>query len=163
MQIIFLPVEWSIALCFILWPVLQISISTICLFVPDTFYKKDIFLFRTLKWERKGKFYDTIFKIRKWKRFLPDGAAIVKSGFQKKHLEQMSSEYIKKYLVESRRAELGHWLAILPFWIFGLFTPFPVIIYMFLYAIIINLPCILAQRYNRPRFLEVLKKIEERE
>ena len=163
MQIIFLPTEWSFLICFILWPVFQISISIICLIIPDDFYAKDNFLFRVRKWENQGNVYESIFRIRRWKQFLPDGAAIIKSGFRKKHLQQMSVEYFKKFLVESRRAELGHWVAITPFWIFGFFTPFPVIIYMFLYAIIINLPCILAQRYNRPRLFEVLKKLEERE
>ncbi len=163
MQIIYLPGEWSLALCFILWPLMQISISVICLKVPDAFYSKDNFVFKTRKWENQGKIYETSLRIRKWKRFLPDGAAIVKGGFQKKHLEKVSSDYLEKFIVESRRAELGHWISILPFWIFGFFTPFPVVIYMLLYAIIINLPCILAQRYNRPRFLEVLRKLEERE
>lgn len=34
-----------------------------------------------------------------------------------------------------------------------------VILYMFLYALILNLPCILLQRYNRPRLIRVRNQL----
>lgn len=52
-----------------------------------------------------------------------------------------------------------HWLGILPFWVFGLFAPPGVIWIMLAYALIVNLPCIIAQRYNRPRVYALLKKL----
>jgi glycosyl-4,4'-diaponeurosporenoate acyltransferase len=36
-------------------------------------------------------------------------------------------------------------------------------LYMLIYALLINLPCIIAQRYNRPRVAKVLAKIKERD
>jgi glycosyl-4,4'-diaponeurosporenoate acyltransferase len=29
---------------------------------------------------------------------------------------------------------------------------------MFIYALAVNLPCMIAQRYNRPRFLKILRR-----
>jgi len=162
MQFIFLPTEITLVICFILWPVFQFAAAYLCLKINDRFFQHDTFIFRSAAWEKRGKIYDQLFRIRRWKRFLPDGAALFKNGFRKKHLASLSRDYLAQYLIESCRAELGHWVAILPFWVFGFFTPFPVVFYMLAYAIIINLPCILAQRYNRPRFFELLTKTKER-
>ncbi|MEN6550544.1 MAG: glycosyl-4,4'-diaponeurosporenoate acyltransferase, partial [Candidatus Cryosericum sp.] len=43
------------------------------------------------------------------------------------------------------------WLAIFPFWVFWFFTPPTVPWLMLGYALAVNLPCIVVQRYNRPR------------
>jgi glycosyl-4,4'-diaponeurosporenoate acyltransferase len=51
-----------------------------------------------------------------------------------------------------------HWLAILPFRVFGFFTPPIVILYMLIYALAINMPCIIAQRYNRPRIVRIVAR-----
>ena len=86
----------------------------------------------------------------------------MKDGYKKKHLENATKENLEKYVIESCRAELVHVLSIFPFWIFGLFAPARVIIYMLIYAIVVNLPCIIAQRYNRPRFVRLIKRMERR-
>ena len=65
---------------------------------------------------------------------------------------------MERFLLKSCRAELGHLLAITPFWVFGFFLPPIGIFIMLLYAIIINVPCIFAQRYNRPRIKALLEK-----
>ncbi len=61
------------------------------------------------------------------------------------------------FLKESCRAEFSHIIAIFPFWIFGLFAPFTVVPIMLVYALLVNVPCIIAQRYNRPRILKILE------
>ncbi len=107
------------------------------------------------KWENEGKFYERVFKIRKWKHLLPDGARTHKSGFRKGKLDSYKPEYLKKFIIETGRAEIFHLLQILPFWIFGLWSPAFVIWIMLAYALIVNVPCILAQRYNRPRLRKI--------
>lgn len=111
---------------------------------------------------KNGAIYERLTKVHKWKKFLPDGASIGKTGFRKKHMTSFSREYLERYLLESCRAELTHWLAILPFWVFGLFAPPRVVAYMFIYALVVNIPCIIAQRYNRPRMVRMLKKINRK-
>jgi glycosyl-4,4'-diaponeurosporenoate acyltransferase len=159
MQIVHLPRELTIGLCFVLWPLLQEASARICHKLRDAHLSCDNFLFRPRRWENGGKFYDRIFKISKWKKLLPDGGSIRKGAFRKKHLESFSKDHLERYLIESCRAELSHWLAMTPFWVFGFFTPPDVILYMLIYAVAVNMPCIIAQRYNRPRVIRLLHRM----
>lgn len=159
MRIVFLPETWTIVICFALWGGLQSLAAFICFIIPDKYYKPDSWVFRSHKWEKKGKFYSKYLKVNKWKRFLPDGAAAFKNGYKKKTFNNYTKEGIEKFLVESCRGEMSHWLAMIPFWVFGFFAPPWIIPCMLAYAIIINIPCIIAQRYNRPRFSTVLLRL----
>lgn len=158
MQIIFLPPWLAILLVVIIWPLIQVPISAMGNAIPDSRFNIESFLFKCRKWENNGKFYNKVFKIRKWKKHLPDGAKIFKAGFEKGELKTKDPKYIEAFIKETCRAELVHWLQILPFWIFGLWAPSFVIWIMLAYALALNLPCIIAQRYNRPR----LKKLYQR-
>lgn len=159
MRIIFLPDIFTILLCFIIWPVLQVSAALICLKLPDGIFSPDLFLFRSHSFEQEGRIYDKIFLVRRWKHLLPDGGTVWKKhGFRKKRLNDFSEENLDRFLIESARGELTHWLAILPFWVFGFFTPSFVICLMLVYSLLANMPCIIAQRYNRPRIIQFLKK-----
>ena len=161
MRLIELPDLWTLALCFAVWPVLQVTAALLCLLLPDRFYSPDSFLFRLHRWEDGGRFYERLFHVKRWKHLLPDGAAAWKTrGYQKKHIDDFSAKNLKRFLVESARGELTHWLAILPFWVFGFFVPPAVVALMLLYALAVNMPCIIVQRYNRPRIKRMLKVIE---
>jgi glycosyl-4,4'-diaponeurosporenoate acyltransferase len=162
MRLIFLPELWTLILCFIVWPVLQVSAALVCLFLPDRFFDPGRAPFRSFRWEKSGAVYDRLFHIRRWKHLLPDGAAVWKKrGFQKKKLQSFTPQNLRRYLTESVRGELTHWLGIFPFWVFGFFAPPSVIPLMLLYALAVNVPCILAQRYNRPRIAALLGKKEK--
>ena len=157
MQVLFLSEVWMVILFAIVWFVLQTSAAIISNIIPDRFYNTNNFLFRVRSWEQDGRFYQKVFRIRRWKHLLPDGAAVVKSGFRKKHLTDCSEKGLERFIVETCRAELTHLLAILPFWVFGFFAPPYVIWLMLLYALFVNLPCIVAQRYNRPKLVKLLR------
>jgi len=122
----------------------------------------DSFLFKTRRFEKEGRIYYRVFKVNRWKHLLPDGGAILKKrGFKKKKIENFSKAYLTRFANESARGELTHWLAIPPFVIFGFFTPPYVIWCMLVYALLINTPCIIVQRYNRPRVLKLIKRISD--
>ena len=162
MRIIFLPSVWTILLCFIVWPVLQITAALICFYLPDRVFSQESFFFRPHRFERDGRIYDRVFRVRRWKHLLPDGGVVWKKrGFKKKHLESFSEENLHRFLIESARGELTHWLAIFPFWLFWLFTPPNVPWMMLAYALLVNLPCIIAQRYNRPRVQQLLRRMKK--
>ena len=161
MQIIFLPGTWTILICFVLWPILQFAAAQICHVLPDRAFSPKSWFFRTHDFENGGQIYEKLFRVRKWKHLLPDGNSAPKQRrFNKKHLENFSAENLNRFLLESSRAELTHWLAILPFWLFGFFVPGSVIVYMLIYALLVNLPCIIAQRYNRPRVQRLLSRMK---
>ncbi len=156
MQLVFWPDGWTVLFVFIVWPTLQVGAALLSRLPADRHILESCF-YACHSWERNGKFYDKVFKIRKWKHLLPDGGAL-SGGYAKRNLTDFSKENLSRFVVESCRAELSHWLAILPFWVFGFFAPPQIMIYMFAYAVIINLPCILAQRFNRPRIAKLVTK-----
>lgn len=159
MQIIVLPAYWTVILCFVVWLVIQVSAALICLRIPDRFFSPNSPLFRERAFEKQGKIYDTLFFVGTWKHLLPDGGVVWKKhGFRKKKLDNVSKEHLERFLVESARGELTHWLAIIPFFVFGFFTPMPVVWIMLVYALAVNLPCIVVQRYNRPRIARLLRR-----
>ncbi len=162
MQILFLPASWTIAICFAGWFFFQLGAALICLKISEHLLSSDRYLFRERRWEQGGRFYRRMFKVDRWKHLLPDGAAVTKSGYRKKRLTDFSSENLERFLTESCRAELTHLLAILPFWLFGLIGPPRLIFYMLFYALAVNLPCVIVQRYNRPRIRALLEKMEYR-
>lgn len=160
MRFIFFSSKITILLCFIIWPLLQVASALVCLKIKDARLSYRSFFYKCYSWENDGKIYKKIFKVHIWKKLLPDGGAIVKNGFKKRHLESFSKENLENFMIESCRAELSHWISIAPFWIFGFFAPPEVPVYMFIYAIFLNMPCIIAQRYNRPRISKLIEKIE---
>lgn len=158
MRIFYLPDLISILLCFVIWPVFQVSAALLCKRLPDRFLNPDSLFFRTHRWEQAGRFYERFLRVKKWKGLLPDGGAAFKDGYRKKHLSDLSEKNLERFLVESCRAELTHLIAIPPFIIFGFVVPPFVIPIMLLYALTVNAPCVAAQRYNRPRVAALLEK-----
>jgi glycosyl-4,4'-diaponeurosporenoate acyltransferase len=155
MQIIYPPVEVMLLSYIIVWPVIQLSAAIICNHIDDRFFNPEKWILRSRKWEKGGKIYNRIFHIKKWKHLLPDGARVHKKGFEKRNLKSSDPEYIKAFIAETGRAEIIHWCQLLPFWVFGLWSPAIAVWLMLAYAVIVNVPCIIAQRYNRPRLIRL--------
>lgn len=162
MPLIQLSAGWTIAVFAVLWFLLHLAASLVCHRIDEKYLDFNNLLFKPRPWEKEGKLYNRFFAVRKWKKFLPEidlfrGNAL-KITLYKKKPGLDGNEVLEIYLKESCRAELSHWLAITPFWIFGFFAPSPVIPLMLLYALAANLPCIIIQRYNRPRIARLLLK-----
>src|SRR5579875_1138624 len=130
------------------WPTIHLVVGSAAVRLPDRFFAKDTFLTAPRKWERNGKLYRDVFAIRRWKRLLPDGAPLI-GGPSKTGLFARDRHRVLRFLAETRRAEIAHWcmLACLP--AFFLWNPRWAWIVMIVYGFAANLPCILAQRYNR--------------
>jgi glycosyl-4,4'-diaponeurosporenoate acyltransferase len=140
------------------WFVIHMSVSYFMTHIPLSSFGRDFWLCKPRKWENNGKIYQRIFVIKSWKKKLPDGAALFKEGFQKKTLRGLDSTYLDNFIRETRRAELTHWIVFLFSPVFLLWNLWWVGIVMIVYAIAVNLPCILSQRYNRIRLKRVLFK-----
>ena len=93
MQLIYLTYPQLILSYFLIWPLIQITMTIICNSLSDKWFKETSFILRTRKWEKDGKFYKTVFKINKWKPLLPDGAKLYKNGFQKRNVKNFEPEY----------------------------------------------------------------------
>ena len=160
MQIFFLNAPLTTLLFFVIWGTVPMLLAYLCLQIPDRFFEPSRFLWRTHRFEHNGRLYERVFQIRRWKHRLPDGGGVwKKNSYKKRTLADYSEANLHKFLIETSRGELIHWLGILPFWVFGLFAPPVVIWIMLVYALVVNLPCILAQRYNRPRVYALYKRL----
>ncbi len=156
MQVVVLP-GWLMILSYVLvWTVFQIAAALIAKHMPDDKYNPLKHPYKTARWERGGQFYKDVLFVHKWKHLLPDGARVQRNAFPKKRFRRADADYLHQFIIETCRAELTHWLAILPFWVFGFWSPAYVVWIMLGYALIVNLPCIIVQRYNRPRLVNVL-------
>lgn len=162
MPLISLSTTHMLILLFTLAPLFQVSGALIGRRVPLRQLTINNWLFQERRWERNGKLYTKVFLVHRWKKYLPDGAKFFKGDFTKKNMLSYKSEYIEIFIAESCRAELVHWLGMIPFVIFYLLTPPLVATLMVIYAIVINMPCIITQRYNRPRFSRILEKIKKK-
>ncbi len=161
-MIFHLPSVWTIALDFIVWLVIHLGVSiSVARIKPDAF-DRESWLYRGRSWEREGKVYKAFLGVRKWKRVLPDGAAVFKSGFRKKHLRNQDAVYIHRFITETCRAELAHWVIFVFAFPFFIWNDWWVGMIMVAYALIANMPCIIAQRYNRARLRRFDRRCAER-
>ena len=104
------------------------------------------------RWEDNGKTYQRLFCIRAWKDHVPSVGR-----FDKRNFQSDRNDYISLFILESVRAEVTHYLCLL-------FTAAALFIHeggipdaMPFFFLMINLPCIMIQRFNRPRLEKVLK------
>lgn len=126
--------------------------------LPIRFYNYKRWLYRERKWENGGRIYDKIFFVKKWKSFVPDISDFLKWRFSKKHIQSVEKNYLERFLMESCKSELTHWLIICSSLLFFIWGGLFAFLKILLIAVILNLPYIMIQRYNRPRLLRMLRK-----
>ena len=138
------------------WPVVHLTIGFVSVRLPSEFFARDNWLTAARRWEADGGLYREWIGIRKWKSLLPDGAPWL-GGFAKEKLFARDTEYLRRFILETRRAEIAHWcmLGCLP--LFFLWNPPWACWAITAYALAANIPCILAQRYNRLALTRVTK------
>ena len=137
------------------WGVIHASTGYLVHRLPARLFARDTWLTRQRPFERDGRLYVRVFRIKRWKHLLPEAGALFAGGFDKRRLASRADDYLTTYLRETRRAELGHWLAAAGAPLFFLWNPAWIGALMVLYAVVANGPCVLSQRYNRLRLLRI--------
>ena len=153
-----LPIVWVIVLDAAAWTFFHLSISMAMERIPRSWFSKHAFLFRPSAFEQGGALWDRVFRVRQWKSLIPDGTVFIRSGYSKKALHGSTEEDLARFAAESQRAELTHWLSILPAFLFFLWNPVWAGWLNVTYALLFNMPIILAQRFNRPRLERLLTR-----
>lgn len=157
MRIVNLPDGPTVIVCIVMWLIFQLGAAWGCLYAPDRCFDPGRFWFRIRPFEQGGQWYRRYLKVHRWKHLLPDGAALAPTrGYRKRHLAGTDRATLERFSLESCRGEMSHVLAIAPFWIFGFILPPHGILIMLIYALAVNLPCIVVQRYNRARIEKIL-------
>lgn len=149
-----LPMIWIVILNVLLWPVIQVALAwgftrmPVCCFNPPA----------TPTFETAA-FYERILLIKQWKNLLPDGAKWIGGTFKKSQMRASDPAYLHRFIMETWRGELCHGCALLFVPVFFLWNPWWGNCVMLAYAMIANLPCIIAQRYNRIRLRHLLARM----
>lgn len=110
------------------------------------------------RWEADGRVYERRLRIARWKDRLPEAGATFAGGVSKRHLTGRSSERLRRFVAETRRAERAHWMALAGAPLFALWNPPVGAAAMLVYGVASNGPCIVVQRYNRARLTRVLER-----
>jgi len=153
-----MPTEFPIALVITLniagWPVIQLGLAWAFTRMPVTWFNPGV----AHAWEQGGRFYERFLGIKHWKDWLPDAARWFSGGFAKGGLADTRPDYLHRFIRETWRGELCHWCALGCAPVFFLWNPWWADLIMVGYGLLANLPCILAQRYNRLRLRRLLSR-----
>ena len=117
----------------------------------------DAWLYRRRRFEGE-RFYRRVLRVPRWKDRVPEAGALFAGGVSKRPLPADELGGLDRFVVETRRAELGHWLAAAAGPLFVLWNPWPAAVVLVAYGLAANLPCVAIQRYNRLRAERVLSR-----
>lgn len=97
--------------------------------------------------------------IRTWKRWIPDAGNALPGGVRKATLVRRDRAALQRLVLETRRAELVHWLLLPAGLVTALWLPASGVLVNLLFALAFNLPCLLLQRFNRARLRRCLVRL----
>jgi glycosyl-4,4'-diaponeurosporenoate acyltransferase len=108
-------------------------------------------------WEHEGRVYERI-GIRRWEDALPEAGALFRGGVSKRSIPAAADGGRLRFRRETVRAALVHWLSLVPIaWLFVLVPPVPASLNV-VYALAVNAPCLVVQRFNRGRLDRTLTR-----
>ncbi|MBI5088861.1 MAG: hypothetical protein HZB15_08400 [Actinobacteria bacterium] len=139
------------------WIVIHSATGYVVHRLPVEKLQRDGWLLHIRDAEADGGFYRWL-GIRRWKDRLPEAGDFFDGGMSKRHLPSEADGGLRRFAVETRRAELGHWTAMAGGPLFFLWNPQAIALVMVLYGIVVNAPFIAIQRYNRLRVSRVLAR-----
>jgi glycosyl-4,4'-diaponeurosporenoate acyltransferase len=162
-RVIYLSRFWTLVVDCIAWAIIQTGLAYLSLRFPPGWLDHGRWLFRARSWERDRSIYETLFRVQRWKDLLPTGGTLFEGGFSMTGIRSRDVSYLNRWVTETCRAELCHWLAILPAGLFFLWNPVWLGIVMVVYAVLFNSIPIITQRHNRPRLLAIIDELGQRE
>lgn len=162
MPIVHLSTGWAVLVDCVVWTIVGLTAGYVAYRCPAERLQSDGPVTRLRPFERGGRWYERRWRIRSWKDHLPEAGSFFAGGFSKRALGGRDLDHLRRFVVETRRAELTHWgvLAVAP--LFLLWNPWWLGAVMMVYAVVANVPCIVVQRYNRARLERVLAAKERR-
>lgn len=120
--------------------------------------------FRALPFEKEGQIYKSI-GVASWQSKVPDMSKLFKKLMPAKKVEgRPNRETLLVMIQETCVAELTHWaLCVLGVAVLWIWRGAGGIIVWLVYCLLGNIPFIIIQRYNRPRFIKLLRLCRARE
>lgn len=127
--------------------------------LDDRRLEHDGWLLRERPGEDGGRVYRRRLRIQRWKDRLPEAGGLFPGGTSKRHLPARDLAGLEAFARETRRAELTHWWAMGCAPAFLLWNPPVASGLLVAYGVLVNLPFIAIQRYNRFRVDAVLRRL----
>lgn len=157
LRLIDLPIGWTVVVDIVAWAVLSTAAGYLAHRAPVARFASDGILTRLRPFERDGRWYERRLAIKRWKGHLPEAGDLFRDGFSKRSLRSDSVDQLERFVVETRRAEVTHWILLAAGPLFVLWNPWGLALVMVVYGVVANLPCLVVQRYNRARLLRVVE------
>jgi glycosyl-4,4'-diaponeurosporenoate acyltransferase len=152
----------AVAVDVVVWTVLGVAVGYGAHRLSSTWLARDRGPTRLLRMEAGGRVYERVLRIQRWKRYLPDAGPVFSGGRAKRSLVTRAGGDLERFAVETRRAELTHWVLLAAGPFFLLWNPWSLALVMVAYAVVANVPCLLVQRYNRARIERLLDRRSRR-
>ena len=134
-------------------------LGALWLFAPEAALQATISV--TCAWEKNGKIYEKM-EIRKWKDRVPDKSRWGGHEYAKTIRGQNDAENATRLLQETCVAELIHWVLMLATPLVFVFAHGPMAVLVVLLYGFSHIPCIIIQRYNRPRLCALLRRCQRK-
>jgi glycosyl-4,4'-diaponeurosporenoate acyltransferase len=147
----------TIALDVLAWGVFHAGTGYLAHRLDDRL-SRDTWLLRPRRFEDRGRWYRRWWRIERWKDRVPEAGGLFPGGISKAHLPAPGRSGLGLFIRETRRAELAHWWALACGPLFALWNePLPTAL-LIAYGVLVNLPFIAIQRYNRIRATAALTR-----
>ena len=154
-----MPQTVTVAVDVVAWGVFHAATGYAAHRLGDERLSRDGVVLRPRGFERDGRFYRRRLRIHRWKDRLPEAGALFTGGVSKRQLPAADVAGLELFVRETRRAELGHWWAMACSPLFVLWNPPVPAALLMGYGVLVNLPFILIQRYNRFRTQAILQRL----
>lgn len=105
---------------------------------------------------------DEVLGVRAWKRLLPDAGGWFKKGARKDGYIRTNQAALQRFVIENRRAEWVHGIVLAAAPVFFITSPLWVAVSVVVVGVLVNVPCLIALRYNRRRVTLVLRRDADR-
>jgi glycosyl-4,4'-diaponeurosporenoate acyltransferase len=149
---------WWVLWCSGAWFAIGLATGAVANRVPMRWMQRDSWLSRLRPFESDGRFYDRHLRIRRWKDLLPEAGDMFRGGFSKRRIRSRDDEHLLRFVAETRRAEYVHWANAMAGVLFLPFLPLWAGAVMVAFGLVLHLPFVIIQRYNRARLVRTLRR-----
>ncbi|GAA4692336.1 hypothetical protein [Nocardioides conyzicola] len=146
-----MPQALTVLVDIVAWGVFHAATGYAAHRLDDRRLARDGWLLRQRPFEDRGRWYRRRLRIHRWKDRLPDAGDLFRGGMSKRHVPTYDVAGLETFARETRRAELAHWWALFCGPLFVLWNPPLAAVLLIAYGVLVNLPFIVIQRYNRFR------------
>ena len=129
--------------------------------LPRKWFHGDKFPYKSFRWEQEGRIYRRI-GVHKWQEKLPDLSRVARGMVPKRMKADMTARDVRTLIAEECVAEHVHTVLCIVFLYVAEFWESGTWFLLWCIYTVGNLPFIIAQRYNRPKLVRILKRLEKR-